>query len=377
MGTTPNVGLMAQKAEEYGSHDKTFEIASAGTVRVVDDGGATLLEHDVDAGDIWRMCQTKDAAIANWVALAVGARPRDRRARGLLARRDAPARRGAAEEGPPGARRSSTPTACRSRSWRWPRRRSFTLAARPRRRGHDLGDRQRPARLPHRPLPDPRARHEREDALDRPAHERRRAVRDRRRRLGAQARPAAARRRTTCAGTRSGSSSRSRCRWRCSPRRPATRRRRSSARRSTGRPASCSRTAARRRARSASSTTATATSTSRSTGRRSWRGQTEDVALAELFAARRRRARRLPGQDRRGEPPRARASRSTSAATTGPTRRASRRSCARARRSRRVLASLAASGVASPTSSSRVRSGPIDSISVGSRGPVSEATSSW
>ena len=71
MGTTPNVGLMAQKAEEYGSHDKTFEIASAGTVRVVDEAGVTLLEHDVDAGDIWRMCQTKDAAIGNWVQLAV------------------------------------------------------------------------------------------------------------------------------------------------------------------------------------------------------------------------------------------------------------------------------------------------------------------
>jgi isocitrate dehydrogenase len=71
MGTTPNVGLMAQKAEEYGSHDKTFEIASPGTVRVVDDAGETLLEHDVAAGDIWRMCQTKDAAIQDWVELAV------------------------------------------------------------------------------------------------------------------------------------------------------------------------------------------------------------------------------------------------------------------------------------------------------------------
>ena len=71
MGTTPNVGLMAQKAEEYGSHDKTFEIASAGTVRVVDGAGATLLEHEVDSGDIWRMCQCKDAPIRNWVELAV------------------------------------------------------------------------------------------------------------------------------------------------------------------------------------------------------------------------------------------------------------------------------------------------------------------
>jgi isocitrate dehydrogenase len=71
MGTTPNVGLMAQKAEEYGSHDKTFEIESAGTVRVVDGEGTTLLEHEVDRGDIWRMCQTKDAAIQDWIRLAV------------------------------------------------------------------------------------------------------------------------------------------------------------------------------------------------------------------------------------------------------------------------------------------------------------------
>jgi isocitrate dehydrogenase len=71
MGTTPNVGLMAQKAEEYGSHDKTFEIAAAGTVRVVDATGSTLLETDVEAGDIWRMCQTKHDPIQNWVELAV------------------------------------------------------------------------------------------------------------------------------------------------------------------------------------------------------------------------------------------------------------------------------------------------------------------
>src|SRR3954453_7732534 len=71
MGTTPNVGLMAQKAEEYGSHDKTFEIAAAGTVRVVNRAGETLLEHDVEAGDIWRACQTTDAAVVDWVRLAV------------------------------------------------------------------------------------------------------------------------------------------------------------------------------------------------------------------------------------------------------------------------------------------------------------------
>jgi isocitrate dehydrogenase len=71
MGTTPNVGLMAQAAEEYGSHDKTFEIGGPGRVRVVDDAGATLIEHEVHTGDIWRMCQTKDAAIQDWVRLAV------------------------------------------------------------------------------------------------------------------------------------------------------------------------------------------------------------------------------------------------------------------------------------------------------------------
>jgi isocitrate dehydrogenase len=71
MGTVPNVGLMAQAAEEYGSHDKTFEIADAGTVRVVNSAGETLLEHDVRSGDIWRACQTKDLPIRNWVELAV------------------------------------------------------------------------------------------------------------------------------------------------------------------------------------------------------------------------------------------------------------------------------------------------------------------
>jgi len=71
MGSVPNVGLMAQKAEEYGSHDKTFEIAAAGTVRVVDADGGVLLSHAVEAGDIWRMCQVKDAPVQDWVKLAV------------------------------------------------------------------------------------------------------------------------------------------------------------------------------------------------------------------------------------------------------------------------------------------------------------------
>jgi isocitrate dehydrogenase len=71
MGSVPNVGLMAQKAEEYGSHDKTFEMKSAGTVRVVDAAGAVLMQHAVEAGDIWRACQTKDPSIKDWVKLAV------------------------------------------------------------------------------------------------------------------------------------------------------------------------------------------------------------------------------------------------------------------------------------------------------------------
>ena len=71
MGTVPNVGLMAQKAEEYGSHDKTFEIENDGKVQVVDNAGNVLLEHTVEKGDIWRMCQVKDAPIQNWIKLAV------------------------------------------------------------------------------------------------------------------------------------------------------------------------------------------------------------------------------------------------------------------------------------------------------------------
>jgi isocitrate dehydrogenase len=71
MGSVSNVGLMAQAAEEYGSHDKTFEIPTAGTVRVIDGSGGVLIEHDVEAGDIWRACQTKDVPVRDWVKLAV------------------------------------------------------------------------------------------------------------------------------------------------------------------------------------------------------------------------------------------------------------------------------------------------------------------
>ncbi|MCS2609088.1 NADP-dependent isocitrate dehydrogenase [Halomonas dongshanensis] len=76
MGSVPNVGLMAQKAEEYGSHDKTFQIPADGTVRVTDESGKVVIEHAVEQGDIWRMCQTKDAPVRDWVKLAVS-RARD------------------------------------------------------------------------------------------------------------------------------------------------------------------------------------------------------------------------------------------------------------------------------------------------------------
>ena len=71
MGTVPNVGLMAQAAEEYGSHDKTFELAEAGTVQIVNAAGTVLIQHDVEAGDIWRACQVKDIPVRDWVKLAV------------------------------------------------------------------------------------------------------------------------------------------------------------------------------------------------------------------------------------------------------------------------------------------------------------------
>src|SRR5690606_2881999 len=71
MGTVPNVGLMAQKAEEYGSHDKTFEISAAGKVQVLDASGKVFIEHRVEKGDIWRMCQVKDLPVQDWVKLAV------------------------------------------------------------------------------------------------------------------------------------------------------------------------------------------------------------------------------------------------------------------------------------------------------------------
>ena len=99
MGSVPNVGLMAQQAEEYGSHDKTFEIPVDGTVRVVNRAGDVVLQHEVEAGDIWRACQVKDAPVRDWVRLAVPRGRAHRRTRRVLARRDPCARRAAHRQG--------------------------------------------------------------------------------------------------------------------------------------------------------------------------------------------------------------------------------------------------------------------------------------
>ena len=208
---------MAQKAEEYGSHDKTFEIPADGVVRVVDAAGTVLDASTRSRPATSGACaRPRTPPIRDWVKLAV-----DRaRATGAPAvfwldedrAHDAAAHR----EG------RQLPRRPRHRRARHP---DHVARSRPRAsrssasggQGHHLGHRQRAARLPHRPVPDPRARHQRQDAVDRAADERRRPVRDRRRRLGPQARAAVRRRRTTCAGTRSASSWPWRCRSSTSP----------------------------------------------------------------------------------------------------------------------------------------------------------------
>ena len=214
----PNVGLMAQAAEEYGSHDKTFEIAAAGHVRVRRRRRRRRCSSTRSRRATSGACaRPRTRPIARLGRARGRARARDRLAGGLLARRDARARRASCCARCAPRWRSTTPTGLEIEIMDVAERDALHARARARGRGHDLGHRQRAARLPHRPLPDPRARHEREDALDRAADERRRPVRDRRRRLGAQARAAVRRARTTCAGTRSASSSRSSRRSSCSP----------------------------------------------------------------------------------------------------------------------------------------------------------------
>jgi isocitrate dehydrogenase len=184
MGSVPNVGLMAQKAEEYGSHDKTFELPGAGVVRVTTASGDVVIEHDVEPGDIWRACQTKDVAIRDWVKLAVTrarasatpavfwldeTRAHDANLIGLV-------RQYLGEHDTEGLQIEIL---------------APENAMRFSRRGHHLGHRQRPARLPDRSVPDHGARHLGEDALRRPAAGRWRPVRDRCRRFRTEARAAA------------------------------------------------------------------------------------------------------------------------------------------------------------------------------------------
>ena len=225
MGSVTNVGLMARKAEEYGSHDKTFTAPAAGTIRVVDTAGTALLEQSVEPGDIFRMCQTKDEPIRDWVKLAVG------RARAA----GAPAvfwlneqRRPRPGDHRQGAR---LPAGTRHGRARHPHheaggRHALLAGAHPPRREHDRCDGQRPQGLPDRPVPDSRAGHQRPHAVDRAAAAGRRPVRDRRRRLGAEARAADAPGRPPALGfarriLRAGAG-----RWSSQRRRPATNARR-------------------------------------------------------------------------------------------------------------------------------------------------------
>ena len=188
MGTVPNVGLMAQQAEEYGSHDKTFEIPEDGVANITDLAtGEVLLTQNVEQGDIWRMCQVKDAAIRDWVKLAV---TRARNSGMPAVFWLDPYRPHEAElikkvdDLPEGSRhqRPGHPDHVAGA------RDALHARARGPRPRHDRGHRQHPARLPDRPVPDHGAGHQREDAVDRAADGRRRHVRNRRRRFGTQAR---------------------------------------------------------------------------------------------------------------------------------------------------------------------------------------------
>ena len=157
MGSVPNVGLMAQAAEEYGSHDKTFEIPADGTVRVVDGSGAALLEHAVSARRHLARLPDQGRADPRLGQARRDARPRHRHAGDLLARRRPGPRRQPHRQGervPHGARHRRP----HDRDHEADRRDRLLPRAHPQGRGHDLGHRQRAARLPHRPLPDPRAR---------------------------------------------------------------------------------------------------------------------------------------------------------------------------------------------------------------------------
>ena len=245
MGTVPNVGLMAQAAEEYGSHNKTFEIPGNGTVRVVDDSRQgpprarrRSRRHLARLPDQGRPGPRLGEARRQ-------PRPRHQHARRLLARRKARPRRPDHRQGENLPRRITTPRASTSASSRPPKPASSRSSAS--RQGKDTisvtGNVLRDYLTDLFPILE--ARHQRQDALHRSADERRRPLRNRRRRLRAETRPAVRRRKTTCAGTRSANSSPSPSRSSTSAKPSRTRRPRSSPTRSTQPPASSWKTTSR------------------------------------------------------------------------------------------------------------------------------------
>ena len=325
MGTVPNVGLMAQKAEEYGSHDKTFEIPEDGVADIVDiDTGEVLLSQNVEEGDIWRMPVIKDAAIRDWVKLAVTRA----RASGMTVVFWLDTERPHEAE-----LRKKVKTYLEGPRHRGPAHpdhaagvgHAVHAGAGDPRAGHHRRDRKHPARLPHRPVPDPGTGHQREDAVDRAVDGRRRNVRDRRRRFGAQARPSAGRGEPPAVGF-----ARRVPRVGCLLRGPG-RQDRQQAGHAAGqdagraRSASCWTTTRVRRARPASSTTAAASSTSRMYWAQELAEQTEDKELADHFAALAKTLADERGCHRLRTHRGARAIRSTSAATTTRTARRPRR----------------------------------------------------
>ena len=190
MGSVPNVGLMAKAAEEYGSHDKTFEIPAAGTVRVVNAGRRRAHRARGRAGRHLARLPDQGRADPRLGQARRHPGPGHRRPGDLLAGRGPRPRRQPDRQGegvPPRARHRRA----HHRDHGARRGHGVLPRADPQGRGHHLGHRQRAARLQHRPVPDPRARHQRQDAVGGPADERRRPLRDRRRRLGPEARAAA------------------------------------------------------------------------------------------------------------------------------------------------------------------------------------------
>ena len=231
--------------------------------------GTALFEHRVEPGDIWRMCRTRDLPIRDWVKLAVTrARATGHAAIFWLDEQRAYDRNviEKAQRLPEGSRHVGSRHPDHDAGRCHPRH-AHTRARRPR---HDLGHRQRAARLPDGSLPDPGARDQREDAVDRAAARRRRAIRDRRRRLGAEARAAVRAGELPALGFARRVPRAGRARSRTSARRPATRGRWCWPMRSIGPTAESSTTTSRRSGKSASSTTAAAISTWRCTGRVRW-----------------------------------------------------------------------------------------------------------